>query len=258
MSNPELAVNPSWGKRCRIVLVRPKIAANVGATARVMHNFGLTQLYLVAPHADPLDPEARKLSTHGERTLHAAQSVDGFEEAVGDCVLVVGTSARTGGAFRRQSVGTPRAILPHVVEAAARGPTALVFGPEQTGLTNAEVTHCHYLMTIPTAPTYPALNLAQAVAICLYELHVAGQAPTAPGPNRQVAPWDMQQRLFDRLAEALRRIHFLWGPNADALLHALRHLIGRAQPTAMEVDLLLGLARQILWYADRYGPKQKP
>src|SRR5262249_22815689 len=97
---------------CRVVLVRPQVAGNLGATARVMRNMGLSRLVLVDPVADPADREARRLSTHGESILEHARTVATLEEAVGDCGLVAGTSARTGGPVRRQSVGMPRQLIP--------------------------------------------------------------------------------------------------------------------------------------------------
>lgn len=236
---------------CRVVLVRPRIAANIGATARVMRNLGLTELVLVAPEADPADRQARQLSTHGEELLDRARIVADLGEAVADCVLVAGTSARVGGPFRRQSVGPPDEVMPHLVAALTTAPAALVFGPEPSGLTNAEVTRCHYLIHIPTDPAYPALNLAQAVAICGYELRRCWLKQTEPPALVETAaPFAQQERAFEQLRDALERIHFLYGSNADSLMHALRHLIGRARPTPMEVELLFGLARQIRWYAD--------
>src|SRR5262249_61167900 len=93
--------------------------------------------------------------------------------AVAVCVVVGGTRARTGGRFRRQTVGPPDEVAPRLIEAAAGGPVALVFGPEPTGLSNDEVMRCHYLINVPADPAYPALNLAQAVAVCTYELRRA-------------------------------------------------------------------------------------
>jgi tRNA/rRNA methyltransferase len=239
-------------ENCRVVLVRPQIAANIGATARIMRNMGLTDLVLVAPDADPLDPQARQLSTHGEDILHRARVVSDFGDAVADCLLLAGTSARTGGPFRREAVATPDAVMPRLVELMDIGPVALIFGPEPSGLHNADVTRCHYLIHIPADPTYPALNLAQAVAICLYELRRAWFRPRQPEhPLEAPAPFAQQERLFAKLRAALEEIHFLYGPNADALMRALRHLIGRANPTAMEIDVLFGLARQIQWCARR-------
>ncbi len=235
---------------CRVVLVEPRIAANIGATARVMRNFGLSDLVLVNPEADPADREARKLSTQGEEILDRARIVGNFGDAVADCVLVVGTSARIGGPVRRQSVAAPHEIMPRVADALARGPAALVFGREANGLTDLEVTRCHFLIHIPTGSEYPALNLAQAVAICLYELHRTALAPRALS-SPQPASFAAQHRMYDALRAALEEIHFLYGPKADALMHGLRHLLGRAQPTEMEVELLLGLARQIRWFVNK-------
>jgi tRNA/rRNA methyltransferase len=236
-------------EQCRVVLIRPHIAANLGATARAMRNMGLADLVLVAPECDPLDPRARQLSTHGEAILHQARVVADFGAAVADCVLVAGTSARTGGLFRRQSLGTPDKIMPALIDALTPGPVALVFGPEPSGLTNDEVTRCHFLIHIPADPTYPALNLAQAVAICLYELRRAWLKRTALTATEPAASFAAQEQMLERLRVALEEIHFLYGPKADALMHALRHLLGRAGLTPMEVDVLNGLARQIRWFA---------
>ena len=240
----------------RVVLLRTQVPGNLGATARVMKNLGFTDLCLVAPEADPGDPRARQQSTHGESILDAARIVPSLADALADCVLVAGASARIGGPVRRQSVGTPRRLAPEILAAAASGPVALVFGPEPTGLTNDEVTRCHYLLHIPADPTYPALNLAQAVAICLYELRVARLESQPIVADEPPAPFAMQDRMFEQMRIALEEIHYLYGPNADPLMHALRHLLGRAGLTSMEVNLLFGLARQIRWFADKANDRQ--
>jgi tRNA/rRNA methyltransferase len=235
--------------RCRVVLVRPRVAANVGATARVMCNMGLSDLVLVAPEADPADRQARQLSTHGEVILDRARLVGDLGEAVADCLAVVGTSARRGGPVRRQNVVVPDALFPRLIPLLHDGPVALVFGPESSGLTDAEVARCNYLAHIPTDPAYPALNLAQSVAICLYELRRFWLMGIVPRQFEPPAPFALQERMFDRLREALETIHFLYEPKADSLMHALRHVLGRGQPTTMEVEVLLGLARQLQWFA---------
>jgi tRNA/rRNA methyltransferase len=234
---------------CRVVLVRPRIAANIGSAARVLRNMGLTDLVLVAPHADPADSRAELVATHhASDVLHSARVVPTFDDAVGDCLLVAATSANVGGLFRRQSVGTPEQIMPHLLRALPSGPAALVFGPEPSGLTNEEVARCHYLIHIPTDPAYPALNLAQAVAICVYALRIEYLRQTAAiAPPEPPATFAEQERMYEHLRAALTELHFLYGDKAEVLMHALRHLIGRAGPTAMEVKLLHGLARQIEW-----------
>jgi tRNA/rRNA methyltransferase len=237
---------------CRVVLVRPQVAGNLGAAARAMRNFGLTELVLVDPVADPADREARRLSTHGEAILAAARAVPDLTAAVADCGVVVATSALTAGLYRGQNAGPPDAILPRVAGQLPHGPAALVFGPEPSGLTNAEISRCHFLVSIPTDPTYPALNLSHAVAVCLYELRRAwlGRADAGAEP---AAGFAEQERMFEHLRAALEAVHFLYGPKADPLMHAVRHLIGRAGPTSQEVKLLHGLARQLMWVAGR-GP----
>jgi tRNA/rRNA methyltransferase len=240
---------------CQIVLVRTEVAANIGATARVMRNFGLSDLVLVAPSADPRDLHARALATHGEDLLDSCRVVVDLAESVADCTLVAATSARTGGLFRRQSVGAPREILPRLVDAMPAGRVALVFGPERTGLTNEEVSLCTYLVHIPTDPAAPALNLAQSVAICLYELSLAVGDSGAPEASagatlQEAAPAADVERMFTLLRGSLERIDYLSGPKADALMYGLRHLIGRALPSPMEVGLITGLARQIEWFAN--------
>jgi tRNA/rRNA methyltransferase len=241
---------------CRVVLVETLYPGNLGATARVMRNFGLLDLVLVNPVANVHDPAARRMSTHGEDIIQRARVVQDFGEAVADCTVVAGTSARSGGLFRKQTVGAPEAIMPYLVEMVrADRPAALIFGTEPSGLANDIVTRCHYLIQIPANPEYPSLNLAQAVAICLYELNKAWLArEPAPFTHDEPAPFEALEHLYSRLSDALERIHFLYGDKADALMHAIRHLLGKARLSEMEVKLLLGLARQIRWYVDQNQP----
>jgi tRNA/rRNA methyltransferase len=241
---------------CRVVLVRTTVAANIGAAARVLCNMGLSDLVLVAPEADAADPRAEMLATHhAAAVLHSARVVSSFEEAVGDCLLVAATSANVGGLFRRQSVGTPDEVVPHLLRVLPTGPAALVFGPEPSGLTNEEVARCHYLIHIPTNPAWSALNLAQAVAIVTYTLRRAFLLQTTVDAPEPPASYAEQERMFEHLRAALTELHFLYGEKADALMHALRHLIGRAGPTAMEVGILHGLARQIEWHVRNAGSR---
>jgi tRNA/rRNA methyltransferase len=239
-------------QNCRVVLVRPQFAGNVGAVARVMRNMGLRDLILVAPQADPSDRQARQLSTHGEDILNAARIVNDLDGAIADCVLVAGTSARIGGLYRRQTVCAPEQIAPHLVDFIPAAKVAFVFGPEASGLSNDEVTLCHYLIHIPTDEGYAALNLAQAVTICLYELRRAWLSKVSDPTPRQVASVASQERVLAHLQTALEQMHFLYGDKADALMHALRHLLVRGGLSDLEVKLLHGLARQILWYVEHH------
>ena len=242
--------------RCRVVLVKPHFAGNLGSVARVMRNFGLTDLVLVAPYTFPDNPEARRLATHGEGILDTTRIVPDIGDAVADCVLTLATSALTAGLVRRGMIGTPAELMPRMVEAAERGPVAIVFGPEPHGLSNEEVSRCHGMIHIPVDGAYPALNLAQAATVCCYELRKAWSARVneeraTPAPGPAIAPHAEQERMFEHLRDGLRAVGFLFGERQDTLMHAMRQLIGRAQPSSAEVRMLHGLARQLLWIASQ-------
>lgn len=237
-------------ENCVVVLVRPHYAGNIGAVARVMRNMGASQLVLVAPVADPSDRRARKRSTHGEEILTRARILPDLPSALHGCIAAVGTSARSGELIRSHAE-TPALVGRRVAPLLEQGRVALVFGPEPSGLTNEEISLCQHLICIPTDSTYPALNLAHAAAICLYELRMACLHDTLPQAQTLPADLALQQRMFQSLEEALTDIHFLYDERAGALMHGLRRLIGRANPSEMEVKVLLGLARQIRWFADR-------
>lgn len=241
---------------CRVVLVETHYPGNLGATARVLGNMGLRELTLVAPIAEPLDPRALQMTARAEPILRSARVVAELGEAVADCAIVAATSTRGGGLFR-QSAAAPEQIMPALVDVLRRGErAALVFGPEPSGLTNEQVSRCHHLIHIPTDAAQPALNLAQAVTICLYELRRAwlGTEPTRPQPaTDELAPFVEQEQLFAQLRTALEEIHFLYGPKAEPLMHALRHLLDRARLTRKDVKLLHGLARQIRWYVAQHA-----
>jgi len=241
----------------RVVLVRSQIAANIGSTARVMRNFGVSELVLVAPETDPLAPAARQLSTHGEVLLHSARIVPDLATALADCVRVAATSAKIEGRIRSQAQGLPDEIIPQLITAMNSGPVALVFGPERDGLMTDEISRCTHLIHIPSDAGYPTLNLAQSVAICLYEarlamLRTSGELPSGPSP----IPFALQDRMFAALRESLERVGFLYDERADSLWHAVRQLIARAGPSEQEAKILLGLARQLRWLADRKTPDE--
>ena len=238
---------------CRVVLVRPHYAGNIGATARVMGNMGLSKLVLVDPVADRLDPDAIRRATHGEAILRSATVVGALSAALADCHFALAASANVGGLFRKQTIGTPADLAPLLVAELRGGRNAaLVFGPEPTGLTNAEITLCHRLIQVPTSDAHKSLNLAQAVAICLYETRKQWLAvPASPPEAEDAATLAEQEQLFTHLRQALEAIHFLYGEKADPLMHGIRHLLGKARLSVMETKLLHGLARQILWHAGR-------
>ncbi len=240
---------------CRVVLVHTHYAGNLGAAARVMRNFGLADLVLVEPYARTSNPDAQRMARDGLGILNSARIVPDLATALADCVYSFATSSLTAGVWRSGTVGAVAERMPELLAASNAGPVAIVFGPEPHGLSNEEIGLCNGVVHIPVDAEYGSLNLAQAVAICCYELRKSwsraeneakGQSEV---PVRSVAAFVDQERMFDHLREAMTAIGYLFGEKGDSLMHAIRHLIGRAQPTPQEVKLLHGLARQMLWAA---------
>jgi tRNA/rRNA methyltransferase len=249
---------------CRVVLVRTHYAGNLGAVARVMRNFGLSDLVLVAPYAHTNNSEASRRARGGIDILNSARVVPDLADALADCVYSFATSSLTAGVWRGGTVGTVAERMPELLAASGAGPVAVVFGPEPHGLSNEEVGRCNGVVHIPVDAEYGSLNLSQAVAICCYELRKAwskaeNDAQGKPEvPPRSVAPFAEQERMFEHLREAMAAVGYLFGAKGDLLMHGVRHLIGRAQPSPQEVKLLHGLARQMLWAAGQMRKDGEP
>jgi tRNA/rRNA methyltransferase len=235
---------------CRVVLVRTHYAGNIGSVARAMKNFGLRDLVLVDPVADVASHQARMLAASAQDILDAARPVPTFDEAVADCGVVLGSSGETAGTLRQTLAGTPRDVFPRFVEALAHSPCALVFGPEPHGLANEELARCHGLLFLPTEAEYTSLNLSLAVGIALYELRNASRSQPESLARSPAAFADFD-RAMTHLHAAMTDVRFLFGQNAEALMNAFRHMVGRATPTDQEVKMLHGLARQLEHAADR-------
>ncbi len=231
------------------VLVRPLQAGNVGAAARALKNMGLGDLRLVAPRIAAGARAASAMAVHGKDVLRNARRYAKLDEALADCSIVAGTTCRPG-LYRSGAIALREAAAALVAEAAAGGRVAIVFGPEDTGLENRELKLCQRLITIPTAPAYPSLNLAQAVMLVAYELMMAsGTARAMPAPEPRAAAMKVEAML-ERMGEALVSIGFLPEENPDHIMFALRAIIGRAGVSERELDILSGIARQIRWVAE--------
>jgi tRNA/rRNA methyltransferase len=231
--------------RIRIVLVRPREAQNVGAVARAMKNMGLGRLVLVdAPELD--EARAAMLAVHASDVLAGRTAVATLGDALAGCGLVVGTSGRPMAA--RDGGTGPRALAPAMRAAAATNDVALVFGPEDHGLALEELKLCHHVLTIPTSDAYGSLNLAQSVLVCAYELWMAA-APAEPA--RVLAPHERLELLWTKLEAGLVAVSFLHGDEAPAMMRRLRRLFGRAELDDDEVQILLGVARQMTWAGTR-------
>jgi len=223
----------------RIVLVGTTHPGNIGASARAMKNMGLEQLCLVAPRHFP-DAEATARASGADDILDSAQCFTELTEAVADCALVVGASAR----LRSLPWPTvaPRECARRLMEAAAAGPCALVFGQERSGLSNDDLQHCQLLVNIPTAPDYRSLNLAMAVQILVYEIRLArGDAGATVEREAPPASSEDLERFFAHLERVLVESEFLDPDNPRYLMRRLRRLYYRAELDQNELNILRGI-----------------
>jgi len=231
--------------RVRIVLVRPRGAGNVGSVARAMKNMGLHDLVLVRPSLRRRF-WATAMAVHAVDLLDAARTVQTLDEAVADCGFVLGTTCRRGP--YRSRARTPRELAPQIVSFARSGPVAIVFGPEDHGLSNHDLRCCQQLIHVRTESAYPSLNLAQAVLLCCYEIRQAEFDGRGVGSQPARAPAGDVEFAYQKFEAALLRIGFLNTENPDHIMFAFRRMFGRSGLEPRDVRILLGLARQIEWY----------
>jgi tRNA/rRNA methyltransferase len=231
-------------KNLRVVLVRPKGSGNIGSVARAMKNFGINDLVVVGGGRTE-SFLARSMAVHARDVLKATRRFATLREAVADCGLVVGTTCR-GGLYREHS-RPPRAAAPEIAAAAQKGKCAIVFGPEDHGLSNEDLKHCQRLITIPTDAGYPSLNLAQAATVCFYEIFAASL--DEPTEEIERASAEDVERLFDKMKTSLLDIGYLDPQNPEHILLAFRRIFGRGGLEEKDVRILIGLFRQIDWFA---------
>ncbi len=226
----------------RIVLVGTTHPGNIGAAARAMKVMGLSRLYLAAPEAQFPSSRATAMATSADDLLQTAVVTESLREAVADCPLVLGTSARLRSL--PLPVMDPRTAAGHAIAEAGRHEVAIVFGRESSGLSNDETRLCHHLINIPTSREYHSLNLAQAVQVVCYEIHAAllGQMPgLVEPPDWQPEPAERMERYFERLEETLLAIGFLNPDQPKRLMQRLRRLYQRARPDENELNILNGI-----------------
>jgi len=235
----------------RIILVEPAGALNVGSVARIMKNMGLQHLVLVNPQCDPVGAEARQMAVHAPEILESARIVQTLPQALTGCDRAIATTGRPHSPLFQ--LEHPRLTLPWLLNQNSRPDSAaLIFGPEDRGLNNEELNHAHRLIYISANPEYPSLNLAQAVAICCYELHQA-IAPLAPLnaslslPAPDPAPLDQLEGFYQQLESLLLQIGYLYPHTANSRMHKFRRLFNRALPSQEEISMLRGILSQMAW-----------
>ena len=216
---------------------------NIGAAARAMSNFGFLKLRVVNPY-DVAFREARS-AVGAAVVMKNAEEFPALADAVGDCSLVVGTTTlrnreRHQPLYRLEEGGR------RIRKALSSGPVALLFGSEKVGLSNDDLSHCHWLMHIPTREGHPSMNLGQAVAVCLYEL-IRGGRIKASGAKSVAASAGELERLTKILLETLRECGYLGKNTSDATTAKIRRLVRRLKLDGADAELLLGMLKQIQW-----------
>ncbi len=230
-----------------IVLNRPRYPENIGAAARAVCNMGLGRLVVVNPENCDLT-RVLKMATHAAADV--VEQMDLFEdlkEALAGFNYIVGTTARLGG--QRQVVVSPKEMSRKLISIARSNRVAVLFGPEDRGLTNDAIRLCHSLVNIPTA-AFSSLNLAQAVMILCYEIHATGRTAD-PSAAPRLATRHELEGMYDQLKEILIRIDFVNRENPDYWMNNMRRFFNRLPLRAKEVRIIRGICRQIDWYAKK-------
>ncbi|NQZ30356.1 MAG: RNA methyltransferase [Oceanospirillaceae bacterium] len=225
----------------RIVLINTFHPGNIGAAARALKNMGLTNLYLV----DPVDfphTEADSRAAGAQDVLANAKVVSTLDEAIHDCQLVIGTSARN------RTFDLPlldaRESATKILSESSQGNIAILFGRESKGLLNEELSLCNFHMFIPSNPDYPVLNISQAIQIACYEIWQASQQPVESAPTAFPAQQDMNY-FYQHLEQVLRKAHFLIPQHEGRAMQKLQRFFNRSRPEAEELGMLRGVLSSI-------------
>ncbi|MGP8051370.1 MAG: RNA methyltransferase [Desulfobaccales bacterium] len=230
-----------------VVLFRPRLPENIGAVARAACNMGLKRLIAVQPLDLDFERMAMMATGPAVELLTRLEVYDGLAEALAPFQYVVGATARLGGV--RRVFFSPREMAAKLIGLSAKNDIALLFGPENFGLTNAELPLCHALVTIPTGDC-SSLNLAQAVTVLAYELFTAAREPRPPGEPRLATTRELES-MYAMLQETLLKINFISHQNPEHWMFNVRQLFQRHGLRAREAQVIKGICRQIDWYVGR-------
>ncbi|TVO68590.1 tRNA (cytosine(32)/uridine(32)-2'-O)-methyltransferase TrmJ [Sedimenticola selenatireducens] len=227
-------------KNIKIVLIETTHPGNIGAAARAMKNMALENLCLVSPKVYP-SAEATARAAGADSILESCQVYDTLDEALQGCRLVVGASARLRTVDWPQV--RPRECAEKVWSEAAQGEVAILFGRESSGLRNSELDRCQYLVHIPANPEYSSLNIAQALQVIAYEVHLQSltQESVASAAASEVASAGAMEGFFQHLQQTMEETGFSHPQQSEKLQRRLRRLFFRARPDPEELNILRGI-----------------
>jgi tRNA/rRNA methyltransferase len=236
-----------------LILVQPHIPENIGAAARAMNNMGLSRLVLVDPQNYDLS-RVRKTATAGSIHLVEEMAVYGdLNEALDPYHYVVGTTARTGAS--RPAMSNPRTLAHDLIPLSLDNRVAILFGPEDRGLSNEQLQYCHTIVRIPTAP-FSSLNLAQAVLIICYEMFLAGREDRPASVPRLASTFELEG-MYEHIKSVATTIGFIDPQNPEHWMRNIRRFLSRYRLRARETRIIRGFCRQIDWYTNQFEKDEK-
>lgn len=243
-----MALSRSLLQNCAVILKNPKYPENIGAAARSCFNMGISRL-IVVRESYPEKSAMAKMATHNAaHILDKMEIYSTLEDALHSFAFVVGTTARIG--RRRTTDKTPRDVVAEILPLLENNHIALLFGPEDRGLTNDDLKYCHYTSSIPTAD-FSSLNLAQAVAIHCYELYYTIVEQTrAPLSAPEYATTFQLEGMYKHVEDALLRIDFLDEKSHTYWMRNIRQFLGRMKLHSKEANIIRGICRQFLHYQE--------
>ena len=235
-----------------IVLNRPKFPENIGASARAACNMGVKQLVVVNPLDCDLTRILRMATHYAADIIENMEIHDSLETALAPFQYVVGTTARVGS--RRPTMANPRELARKLIPVSQKNRIALLFGPEDAGLTNDELGLCQAVVTIPTAD-FSSLNLAQAIMVICYEVFMASRSEGTPFTRRLASRRELED-MYAQLKETFVNIDFINPENPDYWMQHVRRFFSRIDMRARDVRMVRGICRQIEWYGTRHTKKK--
>jgi tRNA (cytidine32/uridine32-2'-O)-methyltransferase len=240
-------VHPDWISvldSVQIILVGTTHAGNIGAVARVMKNMGLSNLTLVSSTACGPETEARPMASGAYDIVERARKTADLSKALARCVMIVGTSGRLGG--KRVYARPPSDLVPELMQTARKGPVAVMFGRESSGLTNEEMKLCTHHMIVPTNGDFASMNLAQAVAVTAYEIfNVAGIPVGFQAQASEPASAESREQMYLHLEKVLLRSGFLDPGNPLRMMRDIRRIFNKADMDERDVTIIRGIFRKM-------------
>ncbi len=237
-----------------IVLHQPRYSENIGAAARAMRNMGIDQLVVVDPQNFDLYKVLKMATRVASDIIEKSSICADLKDALAPYNYVVGATARLGS--QRQVISTPSKLVQKLMPISIENRIAILFGPEDRGLSNEDIRYCHVLVNIPTAE-FSSLNLAQAVMIMCYEIFTAAREGNEEFAPRLASRHELDG-MYDQLKDLLVRINYINPENPDYWMNKLRHFFTRLQLRAKEVSIIRGICRQVDWYGKKcYEDGQK-